>query len=509
MLQDIAHSFARSEMNPRQITALLIFGSAIVLAVCAGISIAMEDYWLLWLAAGAIFITGSLVTPGYVPLLVFGLLIPFSLPIPFIWNMPFLLLALGVCIVKYWLERGLTIHKHFSPISTVNWSCALFFAWVFLRYCMKPSIPNIMGFGRNVTGFRAWLSYALCFGVLFFLGRFIGSRQGLHKLVRWLAIVSVAFILLLVPAALSKSMTVLAILTYFGMFATTFDNGFLRIVALPGFGLILFSLALLPNLLHLKPFTRSLCVILALSAIVMGGNRSSFGTALIFAISIPLLRRKFLQAAAVTGTLFVLIASVYFAGPVLSRLPETGFLRMLALVSPDLARVTGGEANMEWREVRWERALERIRTHPFVGEGYGGLENAWDAMDSTQLEEQGEEMSLATGGIHNGYLASALALGVPASLFFIYILLQQIILNARRAYGYQSHDPVIAEAHCFVTAYLLACSAGIFIGSDLNDPMIWLYIGLGTFLIQLRTREERLPKRAFSPAQPLLAGQIA
>jgi O-antigen ligase len=348
-----------------------------------------------------------------------------------------------------------------------------------------------LGFGRNVTGFRSWLNYALCFGVLVFLGRFLGGRQNLLKLARSLVLVSLALSVLLIAAALSMSFTVASVLTYLGMYVTYFDNGILRFVVLPGFGLILLSLAMLPHLLKLKPLARWTLGIIGAGAIIVGGNRSSLGGAVIISLIIPLLRRKYLLAGTVTGAILAAAVGGYFAGAILSRLPQTGLYRAFALVSPALSRATGGDSNLEWREARWQRALEEIHKHPLIGEGYGGLENAFEITDAAQMEETSQEMSLATGGVHNGYLASALALGIPASLFFICILVGNIFSNANRAFTLQKKDPVLGEAHCFVCANLLAYSAGIFIGTDLNDPMIWFYFALGLFLIRLQVRERK------------------
>ncbi|HEX3720185.1 MAG TPA: O-antigen ligase family protein [Verrucomicrobiae bacterium] len=486
----------------------MIFGAAIVIAVCAGISIAIEDYWLLWLGGGTVILIGLLITPGYSPLLVVGLLIPFSLPLPLIWNLPVLTIVLGICIVKYWFERGLTIHRHSTPLSTMNWSCGLFFGWVLIRYCINPSIPNFMGFGRNVTGFRSWLNYALSLGVLFFMGRFVGNRQGLLKLIRWLVIVSVFFSVLLLAAAFSGSMQVAMILSYLGMVPGSFDNGMLRFVGLPAFGVILLSVLLLPNLLKVNRLGWWIILFIGSAAVVVGGNRSGFGIAIIVVTVILLLRSKFLACAAVFGTIVVVCAGVYLAGPFLAGLPHTGVLRMFALVSPELAEATGGDNSLEWREVLWQRAEEEIGKHPLVGQGYTGVENGLE-LDHVRTMEETEELTLATGGIHDGYLASALALGIPAAILFIFILGHQIFLNARRGYRLQKEDSVIAEAHCFVCANLLGYAAAIFIGSDLNAPMIWFAFALGLFLFQLRPTEKRHPKTTTSVARPVLAEQIA
>jgi O-antigen ligase len=498
-------------MRPRQLTALLTFGAAVVVALCVGISIATENYALLVMASTVIIVGTLVVMPGYIPLFVFGLLMPFSLPVPFVYAFPFLFLALGICGVKYWLQRGLQnrkLSRQSTPVlSSTNLSIGLFFTWVFLRYCMKPALPNMMGWGMNVTGFRAWLSYAMCFGVVFFLSRFVGDRAGVLKLMRWLAYVSIFFILIFIPVMLTKSEALGNLFYQLGMFVDRFDNGTLRFVVLPQYGLILFSLALLPNLIPSKRFTRLACIMIALVAVISGGNRSSFGAALIIALAIPLLRRNFVQVAITSGAVAIVAIGGYLAGPMLSQLPHIGLLRPLALVSPDLTEATGGDRNLEWREVRWQRGLEEIRKHPFIGVGYGGLENALSS--DVFSEEESEDMSLATGGVHNGYIAGALALGIPAALLFVFILVRQILLNGYRTYTLQKRDPVVADAHCFVCVFLIATAAGIFLASDLNDPIIWFHFALGLFLARLRPQEVRKVAPVPQFGHPALASQPA
>jgi O-antigen ligase len=300
----------------------------------------------------------------------------------------------------------------------------------------------------------------------------------------------------------------LAILfTRLGMYVDRFDNGFLRFVVLPQFGVILFSLALFPNLLKLNHLARWAFVMLGFSAVFLGGNRSTFGAALIVVIAIPLLRRKVRLAAATAGVILAVAVGGFFAGTVISQLPQTGIFRPLALLSPALSRATSADANLEWRMIRWQRAMDEIREHPLIGIGYGGLENVFES--DFQSEDESVDMSLVTGSVHNGYLASALALGIPASLLFIYILSSQIIANARRGWSLQKADPEVAEAYSFVCAMLLAYAPSILIGTDINDPGIWFFFALGLFIRQMRRWEAR--KTVAPPAfvKPALAGQLA
>ena len=180
-------------MRPTQITALMTLGAAVVLALCLGISIATENYALLIFASTVVVVGLLVVMPGHIPLFVFALLVPFSLPVPYVWNFPFLMIGLGICAVKNWLQgglrnRGLRRNGQTANFSTVNLPIVFFMTWVFLRYCLKPSLPNVMGWGTNVTGFRSWLSYALSFAVLFYLGRLIVNRAGVLKFMQWLIV---------------------------------------------------------------------------------------------------------------------------------------------------------------------------------------------------------------------------------------------------------------------------------------------------------------------------------
>ena len=38
--------------------------------------------------------------------------------------------------------------------------------------------------------------------------------------------------------------------------------------------------------------------------------------------------------------------------------------------------MTDAASTWEWRQVRWQRAIEEIKQNPMIGKGYGGLENA-------------------------------------------------------------------------------------------------------------------------------------
>ena len=130
-----------------------------------------------------------------------------------------------------------------------TWGFVLFFGWVALRYCMHPVRPNFAGFGASVTGFRSYLNYGICFAMVVLMPFFFNTREDVAKLLRWIGGLSFVLILFLTPFVFSKSLSAAILLSQFGLFVTAFDNGWLRFVVLPEFGLNLLMLSFFPNLL--------------------------------------------------------------------------------------------------------------------------------------------------------------------------------------------------------------------------------------------------------------------
>src|ERR1041384_1372801 len=182
-------------MNDSAIKQLTIFALCGVAAVLFGSIVASQDYDNLLLLCYLFMAVYVLTAPGFAPLIAFGLINPFVLPIPFIWNVPFLLLILGICCIKLFfrnaVRKGQDVYRH-----CFTWMFAAFFGWVVLRYCINPVRPNVAGFGTNVSGFRAYLNYGICFILVLLLPFFLSSRSDVVKLVRWIGGISLFFVLL-------------------------------------------------------------------------------------------------------------------------------------------------------------------------------------------------------------------------------------------------------------------------------------------------------------------------
>jgi O-antigen ligase len=327
---------------------------------------------------------------------------------------------------------------------------------------------------------------------------FLTSRKDVVSLFRWIGGISVFFILFLVPFVFSKSVFAAFWLQRFGLYVATFDNGWLRFVVLPGFGLNLLMLSLCPNILPASKWIRASLGLLGVVAIVMGGNRSSLVMAFIMVLAIAVARRRIVMASIALTASALLLVTFSYVGEKLDIRGGVGFSRVMSLTSRRIAEASGASGTAEWRMIRWKRAMQEIQAHPVFGKGYGGVENAWLFTDWAEFEEATVEIALASGGIHNGYLNAAYSLGIPALLLFIVIVVGQSLSNFRQAQRLLRIDPIKSEMHSLVLANLGALTAAIYIGIDLNAPMLWLYLILGVFLTRLGKENPAVVEDAIS-----------
>lgn len=466
------------------VQALLGAVACLVLSLAVGFALATGNHFLLILGAGAVLVTAVVVAEGFTALIAFGLLCPFVLPVPFVRSVPVLASVLALCVLKYILRCAV----HRSDVKSAVWlltpGIMLFFLWVVIRYAMDPVLPNPKGFGAHVTGFRAYFSYATCLGLIVLLGVTINTREQLASLLRWLGIIAAGLALMFIPLVFSRSIGIASLLTQFGVFVTTFDNGFLRFVVLPGYGMFLVMLGTLPNLCRPTPSLRLALIGIGLVAVVLGGSRSSFLMLIVMLLCVAALRLRALHTVAFGGGFAVLLVIFYLIGENI-QIREVGLLRVLSLVSPRIADQTDATDSVRWRLARWERAAADIQQRPWVGKGYGGLENAWVFQTRADYESAMVDVDVAAGSVHNGYLGAARAFGVPAAVFFLLLQTWHAVWNFRHSRRLRREDPFASDMHLLTLAYLAGYLIAIQFGSDLNDPMIWAVFGLGVLTRRL------------------------
>lgn len=494
-------------MNPSVIKHLLVLAIVLVMAVVFGYLLASGDYTMLFLMAYAGLLLYVLIFPGYIPLISLGLLSPFVLPIPYISNFPFLLLILGICCVKFFFEHALT-EKQRMVKHCLTPGIVLFFIWVALRYIKNPVMPNVQGFGANVTGFRSYLNYAMCGTLVLLLPYFVTNRQDVKELLRWLCKVSVFFILLMTPFVFSKSPTAAYWISLFGVNVSFYDNGWLRFVALPSFGIVLISLAILPEATGWSKAKRAILFGLGTMAIILGGNRGSFAQALAILVAVQLYRRQYFKFAVSCISVGLILLAFYYIGEKIDLSRGVGFMRVLSIVSRRVAEASGAVDTSDWRIMRWRRAMSEIIANPVFGKGYGGVENAWVFADVSQFEDARLEVDLATGGIHNGYISCAYSLGIPALIIFLFVFFEKIWSTFKLAEKFKDRDKELSEFHIWVGSNLLGLTLAIYVGADLNAAIIWLYIAMAVYLKRLAEAEEKRLAVVPSPVQTTASEQI-
>jgi O-antigen ligase len=370
---------------------------------------------------------------------------------------------------------------------------------------MDPVRPNFMGYGDNVTGFRSYLAYFSSFYLLFLMGYLLKTRDQVISLIRWMTIISFFFAAGLSICVFTKSIAIAEVLSFLGLVVTTFDNGFLRFLALPAFGLFLMTVAMLPKVVFLDKWLRWALFSIGIITVVLGGNRIGLVMALAVVVCIPLSQGRFMQTGLITCAAGIMLVIASIIGNFVRG--DVGLLRVFSLVSDRLEIISRADDSVRWRQVRWERAWEDIRERPFIGHSYGGLANAF--ISDKAGDERTIDIDLASGSIHNGYLSCARAFGIPLVLFLFGTILWFSYSNFRMARLYYESDPQLSQLHSLVFAYLVALIPAIGVGADTHLTMLWFILGLGIILLKLKRVElEALvpPKETGSPAlRPITA----
>jgi hypothetical protein len=491
-------------MSPNDVLNLIRIALCALVALFVGYCVAVGNYTFLFAIWALGMVVAVVVTEGFSALLAFGLLCPFVLPVPFIRGFPILASVIGLCILKYMLRRAMVHNVTLKVNHAITGGMGIFFGWIMIRYGIDPVFPNLSGIGQHLTGFRAYMTYGICFGLILFMGVFLTSRHDLKRLLWWMGMISLWLTVLLVPLVLSSSGRAADILSRYGMFVTTFDNGMLRFVVLPLYGTVILMIGMLPNLIPMRMKLRMLAIGVALVAVVMGGSRSSLLAVMVIVFAIALVRWRLIYVSGLITGIVTLLALFHLIG---ENLPtrQIGLLRVLSLTSSRVANQTDAAHNVSWRLQRWKRAMEDVNRRPLIGRGYGGLANAWVFQTRADYESASIDIDVAAGSIHNGYLAGARALGIPIVIFFTVVFLTLMYTNYRAAKTLRETDPFFADFHCFIYAALGGQAVITFFGNDLNDPWLWFLMGLGPMCQRMRKRE--LQEEALeSPVETSSAG---
>ena len=185
-----------------------------------------------------------------------------------------------------------------------------------------------------------------------------------------------------------------------------------------------------------------------------------------------LTRRHIAQMAAAGMVALVAVVAVY---------PQL----LLRLTAPD-------DRSTESRIILTDQAWTIIKAHPWVGVGYGGYNRAayeYIAPAFANVSQEYQEALLQLV-VHNHYLLIAAELGVPAMVFFAFLLIR-LLLQPRPWAGWRDPTAFAMAAGLsgsLVTQVLFLASDNFY--ADIRLFMIWLTAGtLQALCIQHRASE--------------------
>jgi O-antigen ligase len=399
-------------------------------------------------------------------------------------QIPTIALVLMICIASIFMRasiitRALPYRGRLDPLVMI------FFLYLIIRYASDPVLPGYaLGISNDVTGFRSWLNHLI--GLILFLsfGFLITSVEAVQKLFRWLVLFSLVFTILFLGLMFVPGQELSSILGKMGIFVTMFGNGWRRFVFLPAMGTFLITASLLPNLFLTTPFQRRLFTVIGILAVVAGGGRGSVLTLLLTVGIILILKKRSLAFGALVAAVIGLTIIANTLVGHWSTKTVTPIVRIMGSFSPALSTEIGAMGTMEWRYIRWKRAMEDIRQHPWVGMGYGGVKNYFGVLSDFQetSPDLDVERDVAIGATHNGFISAARNLGIPFTLLFAIIGLWRAYVHWRKL---KPHHPagLLPEAHIFLCSYLAVMVLGMTIGGDITLTVNWLFIAL-SFVVE-------------------------
>ncbi len=394
----------------------------------------------------------------------------------------------------YAVRRMSSRSVSFSPAWSVNAWFSILFLWIGFRWLMDPTLPRaIAGASGDVTGFRTFFDYLTCLIVCVVFGVIIRSRPDFVRFLRGLGWVSVGATFVLLCVSFAPIPLPSLALSYVGVYPVSGTVGSYRYVSLPGYGMNLLALAMLPTVCGGGILRRLAFVCISGCAILAGANRISVLAAVVCVLVMLALSRRPLQLVMLVMALGAAGGGMYLYGEYGNIDPEARFTRLISLVSRRAEDLSGSSETVEWRLRRWRRAYEDITKRPVSGHGFQPVKGIFNASYQTyeQREALREEMDVAIGGTHNGYISMARLLGIPAVILFVGGS-AAVFMGCARA-GFDKRRPQLDRELCIWCAALLAfIGVSLMGGSEIHFYNGWMPIGLGILLL----RWERAGKAA-------------
>lgn len=448
----------------------------------------------------AIVCTIGAVTNNFPMLMGIGSWMPITLPLASLSMFPVYVLILGwitvVLFFRICLKGTLSYMRSFTLYLLVV------FAWVPIRFLMNPvhKFGGSVEGGSGVSGISPYFYYVVAAGTLVILGAILNTREKILSYMIWclrmVFFVGMGFLICaFIPSTAPFFYT-------WGVFAAGgMGDNLIRFVQLPLYGFFLVQAAMCPNLFRLTWKQSAMLLVLGLAMMVVGGNRQTIAGA-VLALPVLLMLRRSTHVLAVcigAGILGVIMLRLTVENE--SQGEISPLLRSFGMFDSKIDAASGGDASADWRYQLWQSGMEKIMEHPIVGKGFGNLPKH---LDPTSAEVQGStdfEVILAGGLAHNGFISAAYGFGIPFMLALTAGLAHRFFRQVRMALTADRHDKELRDLHALLASMYPAYFVFISTSFDMSVACLWIYVGLGLILEQLR-RGSSAGDSAPTTAQP-------
>ncbi|MBA4386551.1 MAG: hypothetical protein C0404_01140 [Verrucomicrobia bacterium] len=454
----------------------------------------MKPFLALFAVGAVILMTINANYPLY---LAFIIVCPFNYYF-FPYQLTTFTIILGISIFAAGL-RWVVGHDRERGIAGFDWAVLGFFALVTARYLSSPVLPQQMsGVSNVITGFRVWFDYGIALTTVLFLGFMLRDETAICRFLRWTLIFSIAMALVFLVLIPIKEPIVTLYLRIFGIHIDLFDNGWRRFVVLPQFGFTMLLAAMLPKVFMAERFPRKVIAVLGLVCVAIGANRSSFLAIAVSVVVLLLIKRQFKYVFLTLASLAACIIGFIIAfesGLVSANTPG---IRVAAMFNQSIDRESGAAGNMEWRARRWKAAWDDIKKRPFAGSGYGGLEHLNEDKAYRQSTDNADlvDISLATGGIHNGYLSGARGVGIPAIGFVLLFLFIRSSTMLKLSMRNSDVTALPFQMTGYGLAMVIYLALNMLTGLDVHSPQLWMNLAAVLIMEKLIKKNESSAARS-------------
>lgn len=443
---------------------------------------------------GLLFLVGFgvlIIRGNYWTWLGIGVLCPFLLTLLHFRGIPAFAISLLFCLGALVVRNVVVSGPQPSSPRSYDVLTAVFFLYIVIRYAVDPALPGYtLGISQDISGFRSWFDHLMNLIVVIFLGMMIRQEIEVVRLLRIMVITSVILATLLIVVMFLQSPMVTLILRQMGVLIVYFNNGLRRFVILPHFGAIVMMGALLPDACGISRRFAVWLFPYGILAVLAGGNRSSFLGVLAAVGSILVLKRRWMTLGMFAAVMVTGILSV-------NIMQRQGFLsvdnplaRVFGIWNAEIAKGTGGTDTVGWRLQRWRRAAEDICRHPWFGMGYGRMKDyfAYTPTSEAAKSDLEVERDLALGTTHNGYVSAARALGIPAVVLFVLIVMREIACQCSRVWGHRVRNERERDVVIWIASSLVMYVGILVVSGEIRMQILWLFLALSRIVARLRVR---------------------